>query len=340
MIDFCRNVKKKIYIYGCGRKGKLLYRHLIKNHVDLCGFIISDGQEKPSESDIPVYYLSEIDAKDAAILIGVSYVFFNQIFPGSMKKGISDIYFFNGHENYVELQKHDTWFFEKHENEEEMYQDTNVAYKMAQKIFKFLIDSGVEINSAIDIGGGLGVWLRALKDLNHANILVLDGSDVDRSKFLCANEFRKCDLSNYDMSGIIQKVHGRFDIAVTIEVAEHLDEICAEAFIDNLCTAADIVLFSAAIKCQGGNHHVNEQMQSYWADKFLQRGYKPLDCIRKTFWNDSDIDFLIKQNCILYVKNSRYEELSDKLKPSDLPLDIVHPELYLLKITDFQNGLF
>jgi len=46
MIDFCRNVKKKIYIYGCGRKGKLLYRHLIKNHVDLCGFIISDGQEK------------------------------------------------------------------------------------------------------------------------------------------------------------------------------------------------------------------------------------------------------------------------------------------------------
>ena len=142
------------------------------------------------------------------------------------------------------------------------------------------------------------------------------------------------------MSAIIQKVHGRFDIAVTIEVAEHLDEICAEAFIDNLCTAADIVLFSAAIKCQGGNHHVNEQMQSYWADKFLQRGYKPLDCIRKTFWNDSDIDFLIKQNCILYVKNSRYEELSDKLKPSDLPLDIVHPELYLLKITDFQNGLF
>lgn len=239
----------------------------------------------------------------------------------------------------MELQLYDTWFFEKHENEEEMYGNTNFAYKMAQKIFRFLIDSGIEINSAIDIGGGLGVWSRALKDLNHADILVLDGSDVERSKFLSANEFCKCDLSNFDMNEIIKK-HGRFDIAVTIEVAEHLNEMCADAFIDNLCIVSDIILFSAAIKCQGGNHHVNEQMQSYWAKKFKLRDYKPLDCIRETFWNDTDIDFLIKQNCILYVKDRKYEELSKKIKPSSIPLDIVHPELYCMKITDFQNGLF
>ena len=50
-----------------------------------------------------------------------------------------------------------------------------------------------------------------------------------------------------------------FDLAISLEVAEHPPEEFAEPLVERLVTAAPFVLFSAAIPEQGGIHHVNEQ---------------------------------------------------------------------------------
>jgi hypothetical protein len=133
---------------------------------------------------------------------------------------------------------------------------------------------------------------------------------------------------------------GRFDLAVCLEVAEHLPASSAEAFVKFLTGLAPVVLFSAAIPGQGGTNHINEQFLSYWVKLFSQSGYHPLDVIRPIIWNDERVPFWYRQNIILFANDSD-ETWSGLLKKvtmgSDIefmerlfssPIDAIHPELY------------
>lgn len=337
MLKFCRNTQKDIYIYGYSKKGKLMYQYLSANDIDVKGFIISDGQEKKAKCPANQFFLSEIDGANTAILMGISYCWYNAVFPEIVKKGITDIYFLTETKNYSELQKYDNWFFEEHEKKDELYLSVDFSYKMSKKIISYLINNGVKIRSSIDFGGGSGAWSKAIKDVAGADILVLDGNNIDRSKLLMSNEFLQCDFAKDD---IIEKIgkKEKFDIALCIEVAEHIDEELAEGFIKNICSTSDVILFSAAIRYQGGNHHVNEQMQSYWCAIFKKNNYRIVDCIRKRFWNDEEIDCVIRQNCFLYVSEEKYDEYVDLLGNDDMPLNIVHPELYINKLYSHEEG--
>ena len=68
------------------------------------------------------------------------------------------------------------------------------------------------------------------------------------------------------------RIGRRFDLVNCLEVAEHLDASRADSFVDDLCALGDVVVFSAAIPGQGGTHHVNEQFQSYWQERFRRNG--------------------------------------------------------------------
>ena len=92
-------------------------------------------------------------------------------------------------------------------------------------------------------------------------------------------------IETQDLENNIQ-IESKFDLAITLEVAEHLSEIRADSFIDDLCALSDLILFSAAIPDQGGRHHINEQWQSYWEPKrFKQRGYHVYDIVRWKIWS-------------------------------------------------------
>ena len=56
----------------------------------------------------------------------------------------------------------------------------------------------------------------------------------------------------------------KFDLVLSLEVAEHLPSECAEAFVESLVNLGPVILFSAAIPYQGGENHVNEQWPEYW----------------------------------------------------------------------------
>ena len=97
---------------------------------------------------------------------------------------------------------------------------------------------------------------------------------------------------------------GRFDLAISLEVAEHLEPQRSDSLVRDLCALADTVLFAAAIPFQGGAGHINERWQSWWAQKFSENGYDPFDVLRRDIWGRRDIAWWYKQNTIFYVKRN------------------------------------
>jgi hypothetical protein len=130
------------------------------------------------------------------------------------------------------------------------------------------------------------------------------------------------------------EINEKFDLAMSLEVAEHLPKESAEKFIKELTLLSDVVLFSAAIPGQGGTHHINEQYPEYWAEIFKQQKYIPVDCIRPNIWNENGVEFWYKQNLLLFIKEEslvRYPSLA-KYAEATYPhyLSRIHPVFFNL----------
>jgi SAM-dependent methyltransferase len=182
-------------------------------------------------------------------------------------------------------------------------------------------------SSLLDVGCGVGTWLKAASELGVRDLLGIDGDYVDRSMLhISKDRFRPFDLSKpFDLGR-------RFDLAMSLEVAEHLPSASAEGFVQSLVNAAPAVLMSAATPGQGGLDHVNERWQDYWAGLFQAKGYDVFDIVRPAMWNRSDVQWFYAQNVLLYVEKSRVAHFPklDRKGPesSAMPLRVVHPKLY------------
>ncbi len=64
-----------------------------------------------------------------------------------------------------------------------------------------------------------------------------------------------------------------FDLALCLEVAEHVPAEFASRLVAFLVTLAPFIVFSSAPPGQGGHLHVNEQPASYWDALFAEHGY-------------------------------------------------------------------
>ena len=198
----------------------------------------------------------------------------------------------------------------------------------AERVLSVLLPHIPAVHSAVDIGCGVGTWLSVLKKKGVREILGIDGSWVDRTLLeIPANSFMQADLRHST------PLPGRtWDLAICLEVAEHLPAESAGAFVAFLTRLSRRVLFSAAIPFQGGTGHINEQWPEYWAELFDEQGYGVHDIIRKEIWNDSRIPFWYRQNTLLF---SRKEHPGDVKPPcaegatSPTVLNLVHPDLYL-----------
>lgn len=200
-----------------------------------------------------------------------------------------------------------------------------------------LVFEYIRPRSVIDIGCGMGGWLAVWQKNFGAEIYGVDGDYVDRSQLFMDEKF-------FHPANLEERVtlNRRFDLAMTIEVAEHLSLARADSFVEDLTRLSDVILFSAAIPAQGGVNHVNEQWQSYWAEKFLRRGYVGIDCIRPAVWENNAAEICHRQNIFIYIKSAefhRYPELQDfYLKHRDATIfNAVHPGLYVMKIMAFQD---
>jgi len=176
--------------------------------------------------------------------------------------------------------------------------------------------------SVVDVGCGSATWLRTARDLGIADLAGIDGS-WSRPEHTDAEgiAFHYADLSTGDVD-----LGRRFDLAVSVEVAEHLPPEASDRFVGLLVRLSDRVLFSAAVPYQGGVNHVAERWQSDWARRFLRHGYRAYDAIRPRVWSNPDVAWWYRQNVILYgAPGTEVPALGAPREPADL--DVVHPDM-------------
>ena len=110
------------------------------------------------------------------------------------------------------------------------------------------------------------------------------------------------EFTGMDLNSPARVSADRFDLAMSLEVAEHLYPSAAKAFIGFLADLSDAVLFGAAYPGQGGGNRINEQKPSYWANLFGELGYLPFDLFRPVVWGSPEVEFWYQQNTFLYVR--------------------------------------
>lgn len=203
----------------------------------------------------------------------------------------------------------------------------------ARTILSLVLGAIPPVHSAVDFGCGVGTWLSVLAEEGATTIQGLDGPWVENAYLVIPeNCFRRTDFEK------TRDLGRRYDLAVSLEVAEHLQPEYAGHFVDMLTAASDFILFSAAIPFQGGCGHFNEQWPDYWAALFRERGYATVDFIRRAIWTDPGISLWYRQNTLLFVKEDRLPELRLEnaacyVNPGQLT--VVHPDYYLLRINRF-----
>ncbi len=182
-----------------------------------------------------------------------------------------------------------------------------------------LVMNIVKPSSILDVGCGTGTWLKAFEEIGVSDYVGVDGDYVQRDSLQIPNDkFFPVDLCE------TWSLNRKFDLAISLEVAEHLPESIAHQFVATLVSHADTILFSAAVPGQGGQHHVNEQWPLYWQEKFCKHGFYFHDVIRPLIWDNEKVEWWYRQNIFLLKKE----------KPAFLPfqsLALVHPQLLELK---------
>ena len=190
--------------------------------------------------------------------------------------------------------------------------------------------------SVIDVGCGRGAWLAVAESLGSTKLKGIDGHWVKKEDLISSN----IDFGPVDFEKAIPEIGEKYELCISLEVAEHISEGNARQYIDTLCKASDIVLFSAAITHQGGAHHVNEQWQSYWIDLFNSNGYECFDLFRATLWNNKSVEWWYRQNIFLFVHpRNRFLNL-EVLRASQKPvMDVAHPLNYENKVNDYMSQI-
>lgn len=178
--------------------------------------------------------------------------------------------------------------------------------------------------SVIDVGCGIGTWLKAWQDIG-SEIQGIDGSYVDHSQLLINPDYFK----EMDLTQPIA-IDRKYDLAETLEVAEHLPENKADDYVAFLCSLSSMILFGAAIPYQGGTDHINEQWPEYWAEKFEKNGFICVDVIRDEAWTNDKCAYYYAQNTFLYIKKdnlNKYPALKEISERTNIKkLGRVHPK--------------
>lgn len=189
-------------------------------------------------------------------------------------------------------------------------------------------------SSVIDVGCGVGTWLRAALDLGVGVGLGLDGAYVESDQLVIPPElFLPADLAKPGLVDVVSgRQHPHFDLVICLEVAEHLPFERSASLVDELCRLGDVVLFSAAIPFQHGTGHINEQWAEFWALHFRSRGFRCFDILRNQLWSHTGVDWWYAQNMLLFVKEGSAAFERFPAEAMDGPLSRVHPMIWLSSI--------
>lgn len=174
------------------------------------------------------------------------------------------------------------------------------AIRSAEIIVPLILENFIVPESVIDFGCGTGAWLHVFQSHGVQEVYGVDGSDQGHQLI------DDLDFELYDLSEPFVPLH-KYDLAITLEVAEHLPESAADTFVANVARCSDNILWSAAVPGQRGLNHINEQFPSYWVPKFEALGYSCNGDFRKIFWYNEDVENWYRQNILLFSKTRTWD---------------------------------
>ena len=132
--------------------------------------------------------------------------------------------------------------------------------------------------TVVDFGCGPGHLSRELAKLG-VKVTAIDG--FSRPDFSNLNvEFHSVNLNDSTVIGNILN-NRTFDVAICLEVAEHLNTSVSLELVAWLTQVAPVVVFSAAVLGQGGVGHINLQARDFWHRQFTRHSFLCADRIRE-----------------------------------------------------------
>jgi SAM-dependent methyltransferase len=204
----------------------------------------------------------------------------------------------------------------------EFYADQAVNSFESARIVAALVHELIKPESVVDIGCGLGGWLKAFSELGARRVRGVDGDYVDKSKlYIDSSSFTAINLSEPF------EIREKYDLAISLEVAEHVPSAAGERLVKACTNAAGVVLFSAAVPGQGGTGHINEQWPEYWKDQFKEAGFAMIDALRGKIRDDPRIKWWYRQNLVLFANadsSRRYPALQPGAESAAPAIEWVH----------------
>lgn len=185
---------------------------------------------------------------------------------------------------------------------EEFYNSFEASSKQSAEVIVPQLMEWVRPKSVADAGCGLGIWLSVFREAGVDEVVGFDGDYVERSRLRIPEKcFQPMQLANPT------RVSRTFDLAVSLEVAEHLPPSASHTFADFLASLAPVILFSAAVPGQPGTEHINPRWHSFWHAEFGKRGFHVYDPFRPLLWHDERVSLHYRQNIFLYAKKEWVE---------------------------------
>ena len=176
-----------------------------------------------------------------------------------------------------------------------------------------LILGEMRVDSLLDVGAGHGAWAAAWLAAGVRDVLAMDGDYVARDRLAIPPEL----FVPHDLTAAFS-LGRKFDLVQSLEVAEHLPEPLASRFVGDLVAHGDVILFSAAVPNQGGEHHVNEQPPDYWQQHFAERGYAAFDWLRPQLRGDKRVERWYRFNSVIYANEAGAARLSPAMRATRL----------------------
>lgn len=191
----------------------------------------------------------------------------------------------------------------------EIYNEIRAGCRESANLIAPMIWHMLHPGRVIDVGAGEG-WFASAFARYGCDVIAVDLEDP---------AVRAPGRFTYMVADVTEMGYvGDFDLAVCVEVAEHLPEEQAKPLVERLCSLAPKVLFSAAIPGQGGHGHLNEQWPVYWAWLFAACDFGTSDDLRWQIWTDERIEPWYRQNLMLYESDNG----------SKVPPAVVHPAFW------------
>lgn len=145
--------------------------------------------------------------------------------------------------------------------------DRQKSYKM---IVRYILKSiKPDIKSVVDYGCGAGWFLYYFKKYGIEDLV---GIDPNKKLLTALDKSLKENIRFMDLTKRIY-LGRKFDLAINVEVLEHINGGCEDISIENITRHSDLLIFSAATLGQGGWGHVNEQPFEFWEEKLNSVGF-------------------------------------------------------------------